>query len=48
VPNCLSICEGLSWSEVGVHVELVWIERRYFRQRAQVTFGGLTPIEFEG
>ncbi|WP_374761134.1 transposase [Nesterenkonia flava] len=26
---------------------LVWIERKYHRQRAQDTLGGLTPIEFE-
>ena len=26
---------------------VVWIERKYHRQRAQDTLGGLTPIEFE-
>ena len=26
---------------------VVWIERKYHRQRAQGTLGGLTPIEFE-
>lgn len=26
---------------------VVWIERKYYRQRAQDTFSGLTPIEFE-
>jgi transposase InsO family protein len=26
---------------------LVWIERKYHRQRAQDALGGLTPIEFE-
>ena len=26
---------------------VVWIERKYHRQRAQDTFSGLTPIEFE-
>ena len=26
---------------------VVWIERKYHRQRAQDTRGGLTPIEFE-
>ena len=26
---------------------VVWIERKYHRQRAQDSLGGLTPIEFE-
>ena len=26
---------------------VVWIERKYHRQRAQDTLGGLTPIDFE-
>ena len=26
---------------------VVWIERKYHRQRAQDALGGLTPIEFE-
>ena len=26
---------------------VVWIQRKYHRQRAQDTLGGLTPIEFE-
>ncbi|MGX0670883.1 transposase InsO family protein [Kocuria marina] len=26
---------------------VVWIERKYHRQRAQDRLGGLTPIEFE-
>jgi len=26
---------------------VVWIERKYHRQRAHETLGGLTPIEFE-
>lgn len=26
---------------------VVWIERKYHRQRAQDNLGGLTPIEFE-
>ena len=26
---------------------VVWIERKYHRQRAQAALGGLTPIEFE-
>ena len=26
---------------------VVWIERKYHRQRAQDTLGGLTPIEIE-
>lgn len=26
---------------------VVWVERKYHRERAQGTLGGLTPIEFE-
>lgn len=26
---------------------VVWIERKYHRQRAQDALGGLTPIEYE-
>mgnify|MGYP007002808624 CR=1 FL=1 len=36
--------EGAGYLRLAI---VVWIERKYHRQRAQDALGGLTPIEFE-
>jgi len=44
--NVLNLQRRATRQELRLAI-VVWIERRYHRQRAPDTLGGLTPIEFE-